>query len=219
MYAKTPIISDFLLGTILFILRVSLASTSQVTLFPRASNLPDLDSFLLIVDTSVILAPKSTPFIHPDDSPQVAPDSTAAPNPSELEGWTPRYTLIVVIVYGHSNEDKGTPEGSSRSSGYGSAKCFLDSEECQHPPNPPSPREVGGCGGGRCWKKQVIWNSAMLAAALRESEEKQAVFGPIVLKESEEKEAAVVIAPGAPAPTEKEQCSGLGLEISVRECW
>ena len=97
MYAKLSIMSNFLLGTILFIPRASLALASPVTIFPRVSNLPDLDSIPLLVDTSAILAPTSTPFIHLGDGPQVTPVSTAT-NPSKPEGWTPRYTLIVVIV-------------------------------------------------------------------------------------------------------------------------
>lgn len=98
MCAEISIISNFLLGAILFILRASFASASSVTLSPRASNLPDPDSLPLVFDTSEILAPTNTPSKHPDDSPQVTPVYTATPNLSKPEGWTPRYTLIVAIV-------------------------------------------------------------------------------------------------------------------------
>lgn len=46
----------------------------------------------------------------------------------------------------------------------------------------------------------------MSAAAPMESEEKQVVFKPTLLKEREEKEVVVVLAPSAPHQAEKRDC-------------
>jgi len=295
VYSKVSTMSNFLLGTILFILRASLALPSPVTLFPRASNLPDLDSIPLMVDTSAILAPTSTPFIHLDDGPQDTSVPTAT-NPSKPEGWTPRYTLIVAIVVCSSlviimglfvvfyiarrnkrrwleevaarngkaavvakatgpvknmtslrpmvtaNPSRGivtrtmappkvgtvAPSvsgtvrnvnvGAMRRSTVGSARRSLGRPNVAgttsrtsgtvRATRPPQPEY--SLSRTAIAEKQAIWHPTMPAAALKESEEKQVVFRPRVLKESEEKEVVVVLAPGAPAPAEKERTQRTG---------
>ena len=49
-----------------------------------------------------------------------------------------------------------------------------------------------------------------ISGSTKESEEKQVVFGPTALKDSEEKEVVVVLAPGVPAPPENEQTQWTG---------
>lgn len=102
---------------------------------------------------------------------------------------------------------KRSTVGTVRKSGLGRPNVATGTLRATRPPRPESMRSqtIASTTTLRDREGRKTGLNHTRAAALKESEEKQVVFGPGGLPESEEKQVVVVLAPGVPAPVEEEE--------------